>query len=162
NDGTITGAVTLSVSGPLGGSGSASGNGGNGVFIHDGAQSNIVRGNVISGNTGDGVNIDHSGPTAGTSFNVVTGNIIGLDATATDALGNKLTGVVILNESNNTIGGTAGGAANVIAFNGGAGVEVVGATATGDSIRGNSIHDNYSPGILLVSGANNGQAAPVL
>jgi hypothetical protein len=98
--------------------------------------------------------------------NLVQGNLIGTDKTGTVALGNGV-GVLIENANNNSIGGTALGAGNTIAFNGpsawgGNGVAVD--SGTGNSILSNSIHDNTGLGILLNSAnnANENQAAPVL
>ncbi len=119
-------------------------------------------GNLISGN-GDG--IDFNEPTN----NLVQGNLIGTDKTGTAALGNRDDGIDIYNgANNNTIGGTAPGAGNVIAFNSGNGVEVD--SGTGNSILGNSISSNGGPvasgslGIFLNSAnnANDNQAFPVL
>ena len=108
-------------------------------------------GNVISGNgsaaglagdPGEGVGI------FGTSTgNVVTGNLIGMDATGNAALGNAGDGVVVA-ASGNTIGTSVAG--NVVAFNAGRGVNVL--AGTGNTIRGNSIHDNSSLGIDLGGG----------
>ena len=76
--------------------------------------------------------------------------------------------------SNNTIGGTATGAANTIAFNVNNGVDVVGATTTGNSILSNQIFSNGLLGIDLgddgvtlnhataTPGPNNFQNFPVL
>ena len=60
------------------------------------------------------------------------------------------------------VSGTAAGAANTIADNGGAGVDVL--SGTGNSIRGNSIFSNGNLGIHLNSAnnANNNQAFPLL
>ncbi len=101
-------------------------------------------GNVISGNNG-GMEIDSFN-----GMNLVQGNRIGTDVTGAAALGN-LEGGVFIFDSNNTIGGTASGAGNVIAFNGGAGVEVRGKTqtTTGNPIRQNFIYDNTGMGIDL-------------
>jgi hypothetical protein len=89
----------------------------------------------------------------GVTSNVVAGNLIGTDVTGTKPLGNLLDGVHFQeNASNNTIGGPAAGAGNLIAFNGGNGV-TVGAAATddcnGDAILGNSIVANAKLGIDL-------------
>jgi hypothetical protein len=101
-------------------------------------------GNLISGNRGSGVVIN-----AGTA-NRVQGNLIGTDATGRTALGNQQSGVEVGPAASNiTIGGTEAGAGNTIAFNGGVGVLVQGAGATGNSIRGNAIHSNGGLGIDL-------------
>ena len=65
--------------------------------------------NVISGNSGSGVFLGG----ANTSANLVQGNLVGTDSTATIAVGNTF-GVTIANgANNNTIGGTDPTAANV-------------------------------------------------
>jgi hypothetical protein len=108
-------------------------------------------GNIISGNNEYGVNISNA------SGNLVQGNFLGTNPTGAN-LGN-LAGVVIANASNNTIGGTAAGSANVIAFNTGAAVTVD--TGTGNPILQNSIFAN-GQGIVLVNGGNANQPAPTL
>ena len=97
----------------------ALGNGLDGVEINTSASSNTIggtiagAGNVISGNASDGVEIDEAA-----TANLVIGDLIGTDVTGTVAVGN-LEGVVITG-SNNTIGGTAAGAGNLISGNGSA------------------------------------------
>src|SRR5262249_36787192 len=58
------------------------------------------------------------------------------------------------------IGGTAAGATNVIALNGGAGVDV--RSGVGNTILSNSMASNDATGIVLVGSANHGQAAPTI
>lgn len=149
-----------------------------GVNIVGGASGNTIGGtlgiarNLISGNF-QGVVIQQSG----TSANVVQGNSIGVNIAGT-AVANT-TGISIVNgATGNTIGGTAVGAGNIVADNTTAGV-IIGASAAdtatvGNSVRGNSIHDNGGSGIDLAgdgvtpNGANpralpnNGQNYPVL
>lgn len=118
--------------------------------------------NVVSGNGGPGIS------TFGTSTGMlVQGNFIGTDATNTKNLGNNGDGVELFS-SNNTIGGLAAGAGNVIAFNGnstpnnGAGVELV-LGVTGNAIESNSIYSNFGLGINNGgSGGNNNQPFPTL
>src|SRR5262249_13176575 len=62
-------------------------------------------GNVISGNLGYGIQIQGNGTTG----NVVTGNYIGTDPTATFVLGNGGDGVTLTDASGNTVGGAAAG-----------------------------------------------------
>jgi CSLREA domain-containing protein len=102
--------------------------------------------NIISGNNGFGL----SWSDVGANNDVIRGNFIGVGTDGTTALGNSNTGIS-LGGDNNTIGGTAAGAGNVIAFNGGSsspGV-FVNANATDNEIRGNSIHSNGGLGIDL-------------
>jgi CSLREA domain-containing protein len=141
------------------------------------AGNNIVGGttaaarNIISGNRSYGVLLEG----AGEANSVVEGNFIGTDMTGTIALGNALDGVVITDSVNNSIGGTAAGAGNVIAHNGGRGVGLVLNAGINNQILGNSIFDNSGLGIDLVpdgvtpndtgdtdAGPNNLQNFPVL
>jgi CSLREA domain-containing protein len=140
-------------------SGSAAlGNGTDGISIHDGAANNTVIANVISANAANGVDIFTAG--AATTGNLVQGNSIGTDVGGTANLGNGANGVLITTASGNSVGGTASGQANVIAFSGNDGVKVD--TGTGNAVRANSIHDSGHLGIELVNGGNANQAAPAL
>ena len=121
-----------------------------GVIIDTGAANNTIGGttagavNIISGSTYEGVILTGSG----TSGNVVAGNYIGVDATGTAPLGNSGTGVAVgSSAANNTIGGTAAGAGNVIANNGNSGVIVTG--SVGNAIFRNAMYNNTSIGIDL-------------
>ena len=143
------------------------GNSGIGVFIFAGADNNTVGGtaaaarNVISGND-VGVSITGTGVTG----NVVQGNFIGLAAIGASALGNTRHGVFVADAAaNNSIGGTATGAGNAIAHNGGdgvligsdAGLGVTTAAGSGNSVQGNRIFSNAGQDIDL--GANDGPTA---
>ena len=108
--------------------------------VADAAERNVIAGNLL-----DGVYISD----ASSSGNLVAGNIIGADATGAVNLPNLSTGVYIVSASNNTIGGTAPGAGNVIRGNTREGVVVRFATATGNAILGNSISQNGALGIDL-------------
>jgi CSLREA domain-containing protein len=149
---------------------------GYGVAVY-GARDNTVGGvaagarNVISGN-------DYGVQLASTEGNKVQGNYIGTKADGTGALGNQYFGVYINDASNNTVGGTAAGAGNVIAFNRWSGVDVTasrGVASTGNVLLSNSIFANAGLGIDLNddgvttndpgdpdSGPNNLQNFPVL
>ena len=91
-------------------------------------------GNVISGNTGDGVDITG----AGASGNLVEGNLIGTNAGGTAALKNSENGILI-EAPDNTIGGTAAGAGNVISGSTQFGVQISGSGVTGNLVEGNWI-----------------------
>jgi len=124
-----------------------------GVFIYNYAVSNVIGGtvaaarNVISATTGYGYGV----AIAEANSNVVEGNYIGTDITGTNALPNMGYSAVAVESGavNNQIGGTAPGAGNIIAFNESPGVSVYDSSTTNDSIRGNSIYDNYYAGIAL-------------
>ncbi|MGO9343056.1 MAG: beta strand repeat-containing protein, partial [Acidimicrobiales bacterium] len=128
---------------------------------------NTIEKNVISAN-GDGILIDGAGD------NVIQANLIGVDVTGTEPLGNSRHGLIIADPGSDTVGGTTHGAGNTIAFNQLAGVAVVN-NATGVEILSNSIFSNGGLGIDLnddgvtlnhlggpIPGPNNYQNFPVL
>ena len=111
-------------------------------------------GNLISGNGVRDVNdfpgIDlFTGPSAG---NVFQGNRIGTQADGVSPLGNAGAGIGLDNSiAQQIIGGILPGEGNVIAFNGSpnsntGGVLVNAFDGSGNTIRGNSIHDNIGQG----------------
>ena len=118
-----------------------------------------LAGQAWCGNVIDGNDVGIVFP-AGANNNLVQGNFIGTDATGQLNAGN--TQGIEIDGNNNTIGGTTSSASNIIAFNTTNGVNVD--SGTGNSMLGNSLFSNGSPGILLNSAnnANNTQAAPVL
>jgi hypothetical protein len=142
-----------------------------GVLINFGSANNTIGGttaaarNVISGNGGNGVRSDYHP-------NTVQGNFIGTQANGVSPLGNNLNGVLINFFNDNAIGGSANGAANTIAFNGGVGVLVLGTTSP---VSSNAVFANAGLGIDLDgdgvtpndpcdgdAGANNRQNTPVI
>jgi hypothetical protein len=135
-----------------------------GVNLNSGLSSNLIGGlattagappgNLISGNTGNyGVLLGD-----GASGNFIQGNVIGADITGTQPLGNL--GGIMISGPSNTVGGTASGAGNIIAFNGtmcaspnDIGVAINGGTsAISNAILGNSIFSNGGLGIDLIGG----------
>lgn len=122
-------------------------NGGDGIRI-DFARETVIggntagAGNLISGNggkasgtgRGDGIRLINSGA-------VIKGNLIGTDVTGLAPLANLVNGITA-GGAGATIGGTAAGDANVIAFNGESGIRSGGALSTNNMIRSNSIHSN--------------------
>ena len=143
-----------------------------GVVIQQGSSSNRVggvnlgEGNVISGNGGDGVNFQEA------HNNWVVGNLVGTDATGTNALGNANNGgngvSISGGSTNNTIGGSTAGARNVISGNGDPdhwadGVRIFDSNTARNRISGNYIGldatgtiplANHGHGIDFESGAN--------
>ncbi|MEZ6091828.1 MAG: SdrD B-like domain-containing protein [Pirellulaceae bacterium] len=97
----------------------ALGNGQFGISVFN-SPNNIIGGinvnerNIVSGNFGSGISIRG----AVSENNKVTGNWIGVDATGSQAIGNRKAGIEILDASNNMIGGTESGTQNVISGNG--------------------------------------------
>lgn len=113
-----------------------------GVWIGGGASSTVVGGvttlarNVISGNSLYGVIMTGTG----TSNNLVLGSYIGTDPTGAVARANGFDGVYLsTGAANNTIGGAAVGAGNLISGNLRNGVRIDGGATTGTNLRGNTI-----------------------
>ena len=115
------------------------GNAGDGVRITD-APGNVIGGaapgadNLITANGGNGVEIRQAA-----MGNQVLGNEIGTDPTGQVTPGNVGDGVLIDESPGNTIGGTSAGMGNLIAANGGNGVQIFGPGATGNMVQGNRI-----------------------
>jgi len=106
-------------------------------------------GNLIAFNAFGGINAE------GANGLAVQGNFIGTDATGTARLGNQGPAISVFGVIGSTIGGINPGEGNTIAFNGTGGVSgavAVFGSGTGNSIRGNSIHDNLATGIDLSAG----------
>lgn len=133
------------------------GNGQNGVFLGGGASGNLVGGtdggarNIISGNSGNGVAIFNPG----TTDNKVQGNYIGTDVTGKVALGNNAPGIGIGDQaSGNLIGGSGGGARNVISANFADGVDIFGYGTTGNRLEGNYIGTDVTGTAVLANGGS--------
>jgi CSLREA domain-containing protein len=112
-----------------------------GITVRGGATNNTIggtaagAGNVISGNTVYGIEINGSSGGAGST--TVQGNFIGTDASGTADLGNGNNGIYIVAGSmNNLVGGTVAGARNIISGNNGTGVAL-------DTSNSNTIQGNY-------------------
>ncbi|HVK14131.1 MAG TPA: hypothetical protein VM597_35645, partial [Gemmataceae bacterium] len=81
---------------------------------------------------------------------MIQGNWIGTNSFGAGGLGNRTNGMVLQGgAAGNTIGGTAAGAGNTIAENGGEGIVLRNDTTTNNAIRGNSIYANLGLGIDL-------------
>jgi titin len=145
--------------------GTAARGNGTGVFV-DNTSDNTVggtgagAGDVISGNRVDGIAIN------GANGTVVVGNLIGIDVTGKVALGNGRYGIN-LNGSNNTIGGAAPGARNVISGNAsdgidftGGGNDVVTGNYLGTDITGTAALGNLDGMTINTSGNLIGGEAP--
>jgi hypothetical protein len=110
--------------------------------------------NVLSGNTNDGLLIDSSA-----SGVLVQGNYIGTDITGSTAVANSIG--ILVNSSQDTIGGSVAGAKNVLSGNTGDGVQIA-SGVSGVLLLGNYIGTNHGGGGSIangtgveVSGSNN-------
>ena len=144
---------------------------GDGINIYGGSSDNTIGGldaasrNLISGNSGDGVQIWGTEiPSGETTGNKVLGNLIGTNITGTQALANTCNGVLVASgASDNWIGGTAIGSCNVISGNTSNGIEINDNGTTGNIVAGNFIGtdrtgtvaiENENNGVLLYDGAS--------
>lgn len=98
-----------------------------------------------------------------TSFNLVTGNLIGTDLTGTEDWGNELDGISVHSgASNNVIDPN-----NIIAYNDHYGIGMRRESidfdwSIGNTITGNGIHNNHLGGIYLWGDSNNRSEAPTI
>jgi uncharacterized protein (TIGR03437 family) len=127
---------------------------GQGILAVD-SSNNVIGGttasarNLISANGQNGIHLAN-----GASNNLIQGNYIGTNATGLAGLSNIGRGVVIFgntkSSNNNTIGGAAAGARNIISGNQDVGIEITGASnATGTLIQGNYIGVNAAGAAAL-------------
>ena len=145
----------------------ALGNGQLGVAVSGAGTSNNTIGgtapearNVLSGS----IHNNGVGIFGGATANVVEGNYIGTDGSGAVALGNAVNGVSVSDAgtSNNTIGGTAAGAGNLISGNLGNGIQFFGGSSSncvegnfiGTDVSGTRTLGNTASGVA-VSGASN-------
>ncbi len=110
-------------------------------------------GNVISGNLGNGIG-SMSALSPIPTGDTIQGNLVGTDATGTKALGNGQDGIYVSSPTGVLIGGTGAGAGNVIANNGGNGINTF-PSATGLTIQGNYIGTDVT-GTLAMGNAKTG------
>ena len=138
---------------------------GTGIALGGGAQYNIIGGDrsVGSGPLGQGnlvsnVNTGIALLDDGTSFNTITGNLIGTNPTGMDAWSNYGYGVHILEGASRNIIGPD----NIVAHNNINGIGIQDLNSFGNTITQNSIHDNKEGGIYLWEGGNTALPAPVI
>ncbi|CAN5912984.1 hypothetical protein BH23PLA1_BH23PLA1_19790 [soil metagenome] len=103
----------------------------NGLLIAAG--NSVVRGLVINRFSSHGIVLQDLGR------NTIAGNYIGTDATGRFDAGNAGLGIFVANVGANMIGGDTLSARNLISANGGCGVLIMGAGASGNVIQGNFI-----------------------
>jgi parallel beta-helix repeat protein len=85
--------------------------------------------------------------------NQLEGDYIGTDVSGTARLGNGGAGVALTNgASGNYVGGSSGGQGNVIAANGGDGVQITGGSTAGNFIQGNFIGTDATGTVALNNG----------
>lgn len=105
--------------------------------------------NIISGNTMNGILIDGQ-------ENHVMGNYIGVNKNGNAAVANNR-GIYVW-KSNNEIGGSETGKGNVISGNSSAGIRLMGASATHNTIAGNFIGTDFTGAANIPNGSEGGVA----
>ena len=124
-------------------------NGEDGIYVSGGTVTiggtSPGAGNVISGHFGNGIHL-----LGGVTNTVILGNLIGVGADGTTAIGNEIYGVRINSATGVQIGDGTSAGSNIIAHNGDDGVNVdFGEQA---AIVANTIYSNAGIGIDLLSG----------
>jgi len=131
---------------------------GTGIELSDSASFNTVSDNIISGNTSDGIKISQ----AGTYYNYIETNIIGLDPSGKVPIPNGGHGVMILNGPTSNFIGVGTSERNIISGNGNNGVNISGTGTNGNYVTSNFIGTdisgttalgNASSGVTLIDGA---------
>ncbi|MET0382596.1 MAG: hypothetical protein ABW032_04150, partial [Burkholderiaceae bacterium] len=106
-------------------------------------------GNVVSGNGSRGIWIQ-------AGANTVQGNLIGLNAAGTAALGNNEVGLTVDGGTVQQIGGTTSGARNVISGNLYEGIFINASTISGTQIQGNYIGTDAAGTVAVANGRDAG------
>jgi Right handed beta helix region/Prealbumin-like fold domain len=105
-----------------------------------------VRGNVVSSNKRDGIELQ-------SGLNEVRGNLVGVGADGSTALGNIRNGISLVGSSgvnaNNNVGGPDASHGNTVAFNGGNGVFIEQLNI--NAVERNRIFSNEGDGVAVVS-----------
>ncbi len=122
-----------------------------GVSIQDGGYDNVIRGNLISGNTDNGIWIGGSG----SNGNRVLGNRIGVAPDGLSAVGQGDHGIVItLGASSNVIGDGTPAGRNLISGNTNDGILIEGAATSGNIVQGNYVGTNATGSASLPNGVH--------
>jgi len=138
---------------------------GAGIVLSGGARNNTIGGDrgigsgpMGQGNLASGNNMGIGLWDEGTSFNTITGNLIGTDAGGLAVRSNHGTGIYVSEgASRNMIGPD-----NIIAYNGEESIQIYNSNSLGNTITQNSIHDNGIFGIYLNDGGNAELIAPLI
>jgi hypothetical protein len=127
----------------------------NGLVLN--GNSNTIRGLAIDYFYGDGIVIS-------SGYNSITGDYVGINPDGYLAAPNRKDGILITGKDN-VIGGTTASARVLASGNLGAGIDLSGASATGNDIKGDYIGTDYlgfaaianDYGIIIQGGANHNQ-----
>ncbi len=111
----------------------ARGNGSDGIALQESPNNSVIN-NVSDASGHDGILLTG----AGTSNNIVKGNIVGLDGSGANAIGNNWYGIEVSGPSN-TIGGTAAGDRNIFSASGFAGIVLYTPNCHDNTFQGNYV-----------------------
>lgn len=117
----------------------------NGIVCDGAAKYHFIDSNVISGNVQQGIAIH----VAGTDGHKITRNKIGVDVTGVTALPNTEDGIRIAEGCRSNVIGVAPDSGNIIAWNGGNGINIMTGADMYNKISGNSTYKNTGLGIEL-------------
>lgn len=121
-----------------------------GMYLINGAQSNLVVSNVFSGNDSEGLRLEASG----TSWNVVQGNFFGTDPTGSYAIPNGFAGLTFFDgAASNTAGGTTAAQRNIISGNSSYGVAIGDPGTVSNIVEGNYIGVSAGGAAAVPNGA---------
>nr|MDJ0834698.1 DUF4347 domain-containing protein [Gammaproteobacteria bacterium] len=126
---------------------------GDGIWLNTGSDGSTIRGLVINNFSQSGIDIDSNG-------NTIVGNYIGTNLAGDDTTGMGNGEAIFVSGSNNVIGGTAPGNANILAGSTEEGIDM--RSGSGNIVQGNYIGTNSAgdnlgngdTGILIWSGAS--------
>lgn len=118
---------------------------GNGIVADGAAKNHLIDANIISGNLQQGIAIH----VFGTDGHIITRNKIGTDITGSNPIPNIEDGIRIAEGCRWNIIGLAPDSGNIIAFNGGNGINIMTDADLYNTISGNNIHSNAGLGIDL-------------
>jgi len=123
-------------------------------------------GNLVSGNTGSGINLNSST----TTENVIQGNFIGVNASGSSAIPNLGDGITFNSAPANLVGGTNLAERNVVSGNGKAGILLNGTATRLNVLAGNFIGTDASglmklgnalAGVTVTGGSSNQIGSPL-
>jgi len=137
---------------------------GAGIVLSGGAQKNMIGGDrgIGSGPLGQG-NLTSNNTMGigiwdvGTDINIITGNLVGTDASGKEDRGNRGSGIWITDGVGNKIGPD-----NVLSYNAEAGIQILSSNSFGNTITQNHIFKNGVFGIHLMDGGNEELMAPAI
>ena len=170
---TTAGGNTIAANyiGTTSGGAGAAANALDGILVAAASDGNTINNNLISGNTGNGINLNGmsgGSVTTTTANNVITGNFVGVARTGTTVLSNQGVGILLQNAPSTTVGGTLGGATRNVISGNGTGIEVdfrsdnsvfagnyIGTDVTGTAALGNSPGGGVSGVGVSLRGSSN-------